>query len=269
MPLWRSLKGAESDMNRLTAFASRNIKEMLRDPLSYIFCLGFPLVMLIIMTIINESIPKEAGMTIFRIDNLSGGVAVFGQTFIMLFTAITVAGDRSRAFLVRMYASPMKSIDFIAGYILPMIVVSVVQCLITYAASFIISFIVGVNLSLAGFAVSLAAIILSGIMFIALGLLFGTIFNEKSAPGVCSIIISLGSFLGGIWFDAEGTGGVMLTVCKSLPFFYCTKAVRSSAAMEFSFDEFILPMIVVTVCAAVASVISAFAFRKKMKADLG
>ncbi len=255
-------------MNRLTAFASRNIKEMLRDPLSYIFCIGFPLVMLVIMTIVNESIPKESGMTIFRIDNLSGGVAVFGQTFIMLFTAITVAGDRSRAFLVRMYASPMRSMDFIAGYMLPMIVISLVQCLITYAASFIISIIVGVSLSFAGFFVSLAAILLSSIMFISFGMLFGTLFNEKSAPGVCSIIISLGSFLGGIWFDAEGTGGVMLTVCKSLPFFYCTKAVRSSVAMKFGFDEFILPMIVISACAIIITAISVFVFRKRMKADL-
>ena len=34
-------------------FAKRTIKEILRDPLSYIFCLGFPLVMLIIMSIVD------------------------------------------------------------------------------------------------------------------------------------------------------------------------------------------------------------------------
>lgn len=98
-------------MHKITAFAERNAKEILRDALSYIFCLGFPLVMLIIMTLVDKSIPKEAGLTVFRIENLAGGIAVFGQTFIMLFTAITVAKDRSGAFLVRMYATPMKSMD--------------------------------------------------------------------------------------------------------------------------------------------------------------
>ena len=60
-------------MNRVLAFSGRNLKELLRDPLSYIFCLGFPLVMLVIMSIVNQSIPPEAGMTIFNIENLAGG----------------------------------------------------------------------------------------------------------------------------------------------------------------------------------------------------
>ena len=84
---------------KIKAFASRNAKEILRDPLSYIFCLGFPVVMLVIMTIVNESIPPEAGMDIFNIDKLSPGVTVFGLTFIMLFTTILISKDRSTAFL--------------------------------------------------------------------------------------------------------------------------------------------------------------------------
>lgn len=255
-------------MNRIIAFASRNIKEMLREPLSYIFCLGFPLVMLIIMTFVNESIPPEAGMNNFRIDNLSGGIAIFGQTFVMLFTAITVAGDRNGAFLVRMYASPMRAIDFIAGYMLPMIVISSIQFLITYAASFIISLITGIELAIGGIASSFIAMLPSSIMFVAFGMIFGTIFNEKSAPGICSIIISLGSFLGGIWFDPDSMGGFLLKLCKCLPFYYCTKMVRSSMVLDFGFEKFILPMIIVVLCAALMSAIASLVFRMKMKADL-
>ena len=113
-------------MNKIKAFSERNRKEILRDPLSYIFCLAFPLVMLIIMTIVDTSIPKEA-VTVFHIDSLSAGVAVFGQTFVMLFTSLTVSKDRSGSFLVRMYASPMTSKDFTIGYILPMFIISTVQ----------------------------------------------------------------------------------------------------------------------------------------------
>ena len=125
-------------MNRISAFTVRNIKEMLRDPLSYIFCLGFPIIMLVIMSLVNSGIPAEAGMTVFRIDNLCGGIAVFGLTFIMLFTALSISKDRSGAFLVRMYATPMRSSDFTVGYLLPMLVIAVAQMLITFIASFII-----------------------------------------------------------------------------------------------------------------------------------
>ncbi len=256
-------------MHKIKAFASRNGKEILRDPLSYIFCLGFPLVMLIIMTLVNESIPAEVGMTIFRIDNLSGGIAVFGQTFIMLFTAITVAKDRSGAFLVRMYATPMTSMNFVLGYMLPMLLISVVQSIITYAASLVVALIVGVELSISGLLLSIVTLIPSAVMFIGFGMLFGTLFNEKAAPGLCSIIISLGSFLGAIWFDAESTGGVLLKICKCLPFYYCTKSARASVALNFGFSELWMPVLVVTACAVVIAVLSAIVFRKKMKADLG
>ncbi len=255
-------------MNKITVFASRNTKEILRDPLSYIFCLGFPLVMLIVLSLVNESIPPEAGMTMFIIDSLSGGIAVFGQTFVMLFTAITVAKDRSGAFLVRMYATPMTSGDFIAGYILPMLLISLIQNAITYAVSYVIALITDVTLNPLGLLVSMVSILPSAVMFIGFGLLFGTLFNEKAAPGVCSIIISLGSFLGAIWFDADGTGGVMLTICKCLPFYYCTKTARSAMALEFGFEKFLLPLIIVLACATVLSIVASAVFRTKMKADL-
>ncbi|MDE5854540.1 MAG: ABC transporter permease, partial [Ruminococcus sp.] len=230
-------------MHKIKAFTIRNIKELSRDPLSYIFCLGFPIIMLIIMTLVNESIPPETGMTIFRIDNLAGGIAVFGQTFTMLFTALNVSKDRNGAFLLRMYASPMKSVDFVGGYILPMLIISIVQTFVSFFVALIISFINGVNINPVGLLTALVTLIPSAIMFIGFGLLFGTIFNEKSAPGLCAIIISLGSFLGGIWFDAEATGGVMLKICKVLPFYYCTKTARSSITLNFGLDEFILPLI--------------------------
>ncbi len=137
-------------MNRVLAFAGRNLKELLRDPLSYIFCLGFPLVMLVIMSIVNQSIPPEAGMTIFNIEKLAGGIAMFGQSFIMLFTCLSVSKDRSGAFLTRLYASPMKSFDFIAGYTFPVLALSVIQSDITFAASMPAVAVMGKNAISAG-----------------------------------------------------------------------------------------------------------------------
>lgn len=121
-------------MYKIKVFAVRNAKEILRDPLSYIFALGFPVVMLIIMTIVNESIPPEAGMEIFELRNLAPGVVLFGFTFVMLFTAILMAKDRCGSFLGRLYAAPVTAAQFITGYIAPVMVLGVLQCIITYAA---------------------------------------------------------------------------------------------------------------------------------------
>lgn len=255
-------------MNRTLAFADRNRKEILRDPLSYIFCLAFPLVMLAVMTLVNTSIPKESGMTVFRIDNLCVGIAVFGQTFVMLFTGLTVSKDRSGSFLIRMYATPMEPADFTMGYMLPMLVIALAQNVLIYLASLLISLITGITLNPLGLILSLITLIPSAVMFICIGLLFGTLFSEKAAPGLCSIIISLSSFVGGVWFDAEKTGGVMLTICKCLPFYYCTASGRAAVHLELSVNEWLIPLAIVILAAAALAVISSLSFRSKMKADL-
>ena len=253
-------------MNRVLAFSGRNLKELLRDPLSYIFCLGFPLVMLVIMSIVNQSIPPEAGMTIFNIENLSGGIAMFGQSFIMLFTCLTVSKDRSGAFLTRFYASPMRSVDFIAGYTLPVLLLAVIQSAITFAASMIAAVVLGGSVSVGGALFAVAVLIPGAVFFIAAGLLFGSLFNEKAAPGLCSIIISLASLLGCVWFDADSAGGVMLDVCKALPFYHCVKAARMATALQP--DGIGVHLLIVAGYAVGFSVLAALVFRNKMRADL-
>lgn len=68
---------------RLTAFASRNTKEILRDPLTFFFGLGFPVVLLLLLSAINSAIPEQAQMTMFNIDKLTPGITVFGMSFIL------------------------------------------------------------------------------------------------------------------------------------------------------------------------------------------
>jgi ABC-2 type transport system permease protein len=255
-------------MHKIKAFAVRNGKEILRDPLSYLFCIGFPLVMLVIMTLVDRSIPPEAGMTIFRIDRLCGGVMVFGLMFVMLFTAITVAKDRSCAFLMRMYASPMTAGDFAAGYLLPMLIIALVQAALIGAASQLIALLTGFDLSVGGLLLAIAVLLPPAVFFCALGLLLGTLFNEKSAPGLCSVIISLGSFLGSVWFDAEATGGVLLRIAQWLPFHYCTKTVRAAIVCDLTAQGFWLPLAVAAGWAAAAAAGAVLVFRSRMRAEL-
>ena len=253
---------------RALNFAKRNLTEMARDSLSYIFCIAFPIVMLVIMSIVNASIPKEAGMTLFRIDNLAGGIAIFGQMFIMLFTAIGTAKDRSGSFLIRLFASPMKSSDFTAGYIFPMILAALVQAALSFAAAFLIACITGYPLNPAALLLCCAAVIPSALMFTSIGFLAGTLFNEKAAPGICSIIISLGSFIGGIWFDAEQVGGIIGKISRCLPFFYAVKLARSVIDLDFGKETFVIPLLIVVCSAALLTALSCFVFEKKMRSDL-
>ncbi len=207
-------------------FASRVGKEIRRDPLSYIFCLGFPIIMLIIMSIVDNSIPEEAHMTVFHIENLAPGIAYFGLTFVMLFTSIQVSKDRTTALLLRLYASPMTPIEYMAGYTLPVLVLGVVQCVICYAAAFVIGLCKGTTLPVPEMLFSMVLLVPSLLLFVGCGILFGSAVNEKAAPGLCSIIISGVGIIGGVWMDVDGLGGTIKKVAEALPFYHGVKLAR-------------------------------------------
>lgn len=253
-------------MRKMGLFAGRNIKELIRDPLSYIFCLGFPVVMLAVMSLVNESIPPEAGMDIFRIDKLSAGIGFFGLMFTMFFSALQVSKDRSGSFLVRLYASPMHAGDFIGGYFFSMLAVAAAQLLICAVCSYIISLITGAELSLSRLMLSVVVLIPSAALLIGFGMLFGSIFSDKAAPGLCSVLISLGSMLGGVFMDVDGLGGVILSISRVLPFYHCVKTARCVIAGDYA--DFVPSMLVLLAYCIVIGFTAVFAFGRKMKADL-
>lgn len=209
-----------------TVFAVRVSKEILRDPLSYIFCLGFPILMLVIMSVVDSSIPAQANMDIFHIYNLAPGIAYFGLTFVMLFTATQVSKDRNGALLLRLYASPMKASDYVLGYTLPMCILGIVQTVICYISAFIVGLCRNYSFSLTSVLLSVLLLIPSLLMFTGIGILFGSAVGEKSAPGLCSIIISAVGMIGGIWMDVDGLGGAIKKVSQVLPFYHGVKLAR-------------------------------------------
>lgn len=247
-------------------FSKRTAKEILRDPLTFIFCLGFPLVMLVIMTIVNESIPKEAQMIIFNMEYLAPGIVVFGLTFIMQFTCLQVSKDRSTAFLSRLYASPMKPVDFIIGYTLPIMIIAILQCVVTFIASVIVAVIAGESLNILNLLLAVVVNIPAVLLFLGFGMLFGTLLNDKAAPGICSILITVSCLLGGIWMDVDALGGTFMKVSHVLPFYHSVSAGRMAVLGQFG--EILKPVLITLAYAIVIYILAVIALKNKMKKDI-
>ena len=113
---------------RMMTFAKRCAKEILRDPLNLAFGLGFPLVLLLLLSAMQANIP----VSLFEIDTLTPGITVFGLSFMTLFSATLVAKDRESALLQRLYTTPLTGVDFIMGYMLPILPIAVGQTVICY-----------------------------------------------------------------------------------------------------------------------------------------
>ena len=62
---------------RILTLVNRNTKELLRDPLNLFFGLGFPLVLIFLLSAIQANIP----VPLFEIERLAPGITVFGLSF--------------------------------------------------------------------------------------------------------------------------------------------------------------------------------------------
>lgn len=239
---------------RVRAFAKRNIKELLRDPLTLFFGLGFPLVLLVLMNVIQRNVPVH----IFELETLAPGIALFGLTFLALFSGLLLARDRTTSFLSRLAASPMTAADFLLGYLLPLLPMAVGQSVICLAAAVALGLPVSWNLLAV-----VASLIPSAMLFIALGLLCGTLFNDKQVGGMCgAILTNVTAWLAGIWFDLSLVGGAFQKIAYALPFVHGADGAKAALAGDWA----ALPghLLWVTVWAAVAFAAAALLFRKKL-----
>lgn len=265
-------------MKRCFAFVKRNSLEMLRDPLIYIFCLGFPVIMLLLFHVINACTPEN--LAVFEAKSLVPGIMLFSFTFVMLMESILVSKDRSSAFLIRLYSSPMKTCDFVIGYALPCLCIGVVQELVCILFGWLFTLIFGGAYFAFGSAMLLVVAMLPMLItFIFLGILFGSILNDKSAPGICSALICGAGILGGCWMPLDSMGGFEI-VCRFLPFYpsvYIGRVITGAVhtmpnelgqAVTYSFDAVaylgIIPIAVVLVLSVVLSLL---AFKRNMTSD--
>jgi len=242
-------------------FAKRNTKEILREPLNLCFGLGFPLVLLVLLSVINASIPAEAGNTMFEIGNLSAGLAMFGTAFMALFAGMLLSKDRASSFLTRLFTSPLKSYNYLLGYTAPLLVIALVQATITFIASLIAGLPVTVNI--------LTAILITAIcslFFIALGVLCGSLMNDKAVGGICgALITNLAGWLSGVFIPLDLIGGGFKTFCQALPFYHFVNAVKM--ALQNDFAPMLLSLAVVFAYTIVIYTIAIFAFKNKMRGN--
>ncbi len=210
---------------RMLAFAGRNAKEILRDPLNLAFGLGFPLVLILLLSAIQANIPVE----LFEIQHLTPGITVFGLAFMTLFSATIIARDRGSSLLQRLYTTPLTPVDFILGYTLPMIPISAAQCVICYIAAIVLGLEITVNILYA-----VVCILPVSILYIALGLLCGSVFNDKQVGGICgALLTNLSAWLSGIWFDLDLVGGAFQKISYALPFVHAVDMERAVLAGDF------------------------------------
>lgn len=233
---------------RMLAFARRNMREMLRDPLTMFFGAGFPLILLMLLSLIQANIP----VPLFMPESLAPGVAAFGQSFLALFAALLVSRDRCSALMLRLRTSPMRGADFILGYVLPLLPLALVQGALCMIAALFLGLDFG-----PGLVRTLLALLPGAVMNIALGIICGCLLNERQAGGICgALLTNVGAWLSGVWFDLSLVGETFEKIARMLPFANSVEAARAALAG----GDVLGPLAVVCVYAAVLGMLAVWIF---------
>ena len=240
---------------RMLTFAKRCAKEILRDPINLGFGLGFPLVLLLLLSAIQANIP----VSLFEIGTLTPGITVFGLSFMTLFSATLIAKDRESALLQRLYTTPLTGFDCIIGYMLPILPIALGQAVICYLFAIPLGLTVSVNIIYAIIGITPMAI-----FNIALGLLCGSILGVKQVGGICgALLTNLSAWLSGVWFDLELVGGIFGKVANVLPYVHAAEMEKALFSGNFEgAASHILPVLLYSVFTTVVAV---FCFLRQMK----
>ena len=240
---------------KMLTLAGRNTKEILRDPLNLFFGLGFPMVLILLLSAIQANIP----VALFEIQHLAPGITVFGLSFMTLFSATIIAKDRSSSLLQRLYTTPLTGVEFILGYMLPLLPIALGQAIICYLAAIPLGLTPSVNILYA-----VIGMIPMAVFHIGLGLLCGSVLGVKQVGGLCgALLTNLSAWLSGVWFDLKLVGGGFQKLANALPFVHAVEMERALCAGDFEAAVLHLPAILLYSAAVTATAV--FCFLAQMK----
>jgi ABC-2 type transport system permease protein len=241
---------------RMLYFASRNQKEILRDPLSSILGILMPVLFILLFSIIAKNAPIE----VFKPVNLTPGMTIFGFSFITMFLALLIAKDKSSSFLSRLFISPLTAKDFVSGYILPMFPLVLLQSICCLAVGVLIGVPVSINLL-----ITIISFIPYALFVSFTGVFLGTICNETQVLVVGNIFIQVSALLGGAWMDIKIMGNVFESIANWLPFLHAIEASRAILAGKI--NNIWIHFAVVCAYAFIFLTLAVFSFHRKMKSD--
>ena len=240
---------------KMLTFAKRNAKEILRDPLTLFFGLGFPLVLILLLSAIQANVP----VPLFEIERLAPGISVFGLSFMTLFSATLVARDRETSFMERLYTTPLRGADFILGYLLPILPIAIGQAALCYLAALPLGLTPTPNILLA-----ILGVLPISVFYVALGLLCGSLLGVKQVGGICgALLTNLSAWLSGVWFDLTLVGDVFCRIAECLPFFHAVEWER--ALLSGNFDALFSHLFVILLYGALTTAAAVLCFLWKMK----
>jgi ABC-2 type transport system permease protein len=234
--------------------ATRNMKEIYRDPVSMLLGIAMPVGFLLLFS----SIYKKSHLEIFSPQMLTSGVIIFSFAFLIMFSAILLAKDKQNAFLVRLFTTPLKSSDFIISYLLPFLPLAFAQIAVCLTTGILL------GATFNNLLLTLVIYFMTALMCISLGMILGALFTVNQVSGIGSIIITAVSIFSGAWMDLKMIGGIFEKTGYALPFAHAIDISRG-LQLRVPFSSLLHSFYIVILYTIVFFILAILSFRRAMK----
>jgi ABC-2 type transport system permease protein len=190
----------------------------LRNRRFFIFSLGFPLILFLLIAGPQRNDQNFAGSGIPTALYYMVGLVGFGTMNAMLGGGARIAAERATGWNRQLRISPLTPLSYFRAKVIAAYLVAGLSIVVLYVAGAAL----GVRIP-AGRWVEMTLLILVGLIpFAALGVVIGHLITPDSAGPVVGGSVALLALLGGTWFPVDD--GVVHTIAECLPSYWLTQA---------------------------------------------
>ncbi len=230
-------------LNKTYTLVIADIVEFFRIPLAVLSTILTPLAMVLSfgLGMKHGSIIDETPYFLF----LFPGILSLGTMFSCTFsTGYTIINDRQRRIISDIVLSPISYSSFVIARIVGSLIKSVIQFLLILIIGILFSQSLPSNLLLL-----FIAFLLTGIIFSAIGMIFGVFTNILTFSGFANIVLMPAMFFSGIFFPISYYKR-FAPIIQLLPFTLSVDIFRSSFISDYSVDLslFIILLIIYAIC---------------------
>ena len=244
-------------MKKSIAFFKRNLLEYLRSPLMLFFTLIFPILMFFVFQLIKIGTGATDDIVpMFETKNLIASICVFSFSFIALNLSTQISKDRNSAFQTRLKVSPLTPLNFFVGYFLPCLIIAIIQIILCFLVGFCFGLKLDINILFAFLTLAFISF-----FYISVGILIGSLCNEKACGGISSIFVNATAIFSGMFFPL--TTGTFKTILSFFPFL--PSVALPQTILNNTTENLLLYFIVIVFYTILAFLLSSLAFKRKLK----
>jgi ABC-2 type transport system permease protein len=174
------------------------------------------------MPVTVNALPIHVENQIDYIDFIGPGIITFGLLILIPTAARPIVRDKERGFMARLLTTPTRPLDFILGYSLSMVVITIAQIVIFIFGAWAMGMDIIGNLGLA-----FLVFFLTGLCSVGIGMVIASLSKSENQAEPLAWIFSMPlAMLSGCWFSIEMMPSYIRAVAFAFPYAHTVEAAR-------------------------------------------